>query len=113
MRQLVLYNPATRMAARFGWGGKLVKAVLALGQTLKIITSQPDRKKCKVRRAQVLWEEAEKRGILMKELLLFGKPFDCYVAEKQHPSSSKIKDEGSRIIFPGCQAGQLHNHGWI
>ncbi len=113
MRQLVLYNPATRMAARFGWGGKLVKAVLALGQTLKIITSQPDRKKCKVRRAQVLWEEAEKRGILMKELLLFGKPFDCYVAEKQHPSSSKIKDEGSRIIFSGLPRPAGYINPWL
>ena len=47
-----------------------------------IISYQTEVKQCKVRRAQVLWEEAGKRGIEMVELLLFGKSFDTYVAWK-------------------------------
>jgi D-alanine-D-alanine ligase-like ATP-grasp enzyme len=34
----------------------------------------------KVRRAQVLWEEAQKRGIKMDALTIFGKPVDLYRA---------------------------------
>jgi hypothetical protein len=73
-----------------------------------IISYQTEVKQCKVRRAQVLWEEANRRGIQMAELLLFGKPFDCYIAEQQvassfisNPSWSRIKDKRSRIIFSG------------
>ena len=58
---------------------------------LKIVSLQPDRKKCKVARAAVLWEEAERRGIVLAELLLFGKPFDTYVAKKN----------GRKLVFTG------------
>lgn len=76
---------------------------------LKIFTLQGERAKCKVRRAQVLWEEAEKRGIKMSELLLFGKPIDSYIAEKakipnskyQISNKSQIPNIKSKIIFSG------------
>jgi hypothetical protein len=58
-----------------------------LAAFLHIITFNEDINKCKVSRAKVLWEEAQKRGIKMKELLLFGKPFDTYVAGYPLPTT--------------------------
>jgi D-alanine-D-alanine ligase-like ATP-grasp enzyme len=58
------------------------KFFLWFGVKFGIIKFQDDINKCKVDRAKVLWEEAIRRGIKMRELLLFGKPFDTYIAEK-------------------------------
>lgn len=110
VRQLVLYNPVTRLATRSGWGWGFAKFLLTVGEGLKIITRQPDITKCKVRRAQVLWEEAEKRGIQMQELLLFGKPFDTYVAEKIYPSSPEHK---VRLIFSGLPRPAGYLNPWL
>lgn len=82
LRQKILYNPLTKFLLKKGVGRKCVAAFLFLGESLKIISRRDDITKCKVRRAQVLWEEAEKRGMKMQELLLFGKPFDCYVVSR-------------------------------
>lgn len=70
--------------------------LVALGKAFKIIAENNDITKCKSERAKVLWEEASKRGIVMKELLLFGKPFDVYLAEK-----FKVNNLKSKIVFSG------------
>ena len=72
------------------------KFFVGLGSALGVISFQDDINKCKVERAKVLWEEAAHRGIKMRELLLFGKPFDVYTAEK-----SEIRNQKSEIIFSG------------
>jgi hypothetical protein len=72
------------------------KFFLWLGVAVGIIKFQDDKNKCNVDRAKVLWEEAGHRGIVMKELLLFGRPFDTYVAEKIQDPRFKIQ-----IIFSG------------
>ena len=109
-RQLVLYNPVTALLARHGWGSRLAKIFLSIAEGLKVISRQSDVKKCKVRRAQVLWKEAEKRGIQMQELLLFGKPFDTYIAEKIHPSSPEHK---VRLIFSGLPRPAGYFNPWL
>ncbi|MBL8030625.1 MAG: hypothetical protein JNN11_05255 [Candidatus Doudnabacteria bacterium] len=55
---------------------------VSLGKFFRILSVQNSSELCKVKRAKVLWEEAERRGIYMEELLLFKKPFDVYVAKK-------------------------------
>jgi D-alanine-D-alanine ligase-like ATP-grasp enzyme len=61
--------------------------------SIKIISFQTDVSKCKVRRGQVLWEEAIKRGLDFKELLLFGRPFDCYVIEKRSNGNELLRSK--------------------
>ena len=82
LRRLLVYNFSAlglkRYLRRKNATWHLVKILIGL----KIVRLQPEAQKCKVRRAQVLWEEGEKRGIKMMELLLFGRPFDVYMAEK-------------------------------
>lgn len=92
VRQKLLYNSFSGFLKKRNWDLKLAESFLSFGEAVKIIGRQNDIAKCKVRRAQVLWEEAQKRGIVMEELLLFGKPFDCYISE------SKNKE---KIIFSG------------
>ncbi len=99
LRQKLLYNFLTRWIKRRGWDQSLSRFFLNMGETLGIITRRSDAALCKVKRAQVLWEEAQKRGIKMEELLLFGKPFDVYVAEKREGGSGK--GEEKQIIFSG------------
>ncbi len=73
-----------------------------IGNFFGIISFNLDINKCKVERAKVLWEEAQKRGIKMEELLLFGKPFDVYAAEaNQQVSKSASKQISKVIIFSG------------
>jgi hypothetical protein len=96
LRQKVLYNSLTFYFNQKSLDATLAKYFLKIGESLKIITRQNNLLLCKVRRAQVLWEEAEKRGIKMSELLMFGRPFDCYVAEKTQNTNHK-----SQIIFSG------------
>ncbi len=72
--------------------------MVQLFKTVRIISFQTDVAKCKVRRAQVLWEEAEARGLRMVELLLFGKAFDVYMAWKD---DGKFPISKSRMVFAG------------
>jgi D-alanine-D-alanine ligase-like ATP-grasp enzyme len=105
LRQVILYNPITRAFKKavhhFGFGYRMIELLLSLG----IITYQSDISRCKVSRAVVLWEEAAKRGIVMKELLLLGKPFDTYSAEAQRqedgPSgNNQAQPHSLRLMSP-------------
>lgn len=91
LRNILLHNYFSEKAALFL--SKYFSAVFLLSvlSSVKIIRFQDDKQLCKVPRAQVLWEEAEKRGIEMQELLLFGRPIDSYVA--------KINDR--TLVFSG------------
>ena len=90
LRQRLLYNAFTLFFKKNGWDQKLSRIFLSLGEALKIIRRQKDISLCKVPRAKVLWQEAEKRGIKMEELLLFGRPFDAYIASTKE---SRIKNQ--------------------
>ncbi len=91
VRQGILYNPVSKLVknlvSRAGLGLKLIN----LFSALKIISFQNNPEVCKVTRAGVLWEEAKRRGILMTEVLLFGRPIDLYLAN----------NSGNLMLFSG------------
>ncbi len=107
IRQAILYNPASASLARRGWGRKFARVFLALAEALRIISRQKDINRCKVRRAQVLWEEAGKRDVEMQELLLFGKPIDVYIARKKECPT------GSQILFSGLPRPAGYSNRWL
>jgi hypothetical protein len=118
IRQVILYNFFTKIGVKRLWGKKISAGLLFIGEFLNIVTRQNDLTKCKVRRAQVLWEEAQKRGMEMQELLLFGKPFDCYIVgpevprtKFQEPNKFQIQNSKFQIIFSGLPrpAGYFNN----
>ncbi len=93
----ILLAPIRRkLLGLFSQSFGLSKIFVSLGKFFGVLGVQKSREKCKVKRAKVLWEEAERRGIVMEELLLFGNPFDVYTAEKIQNSKSK-----SQIVFSG------------
>jgi len=120
LRQKLLYNPLSRFFKGGTRPGKIANLFLDLGLFLGAVSLMRDVKLCKVRRAQVLWEEAQKRGIEMGELLIFGKPVDIYVAEKKYPLTiihnplpSKIKDKRLRIVFSGLPRPVGYVNKWL
>lgn len=84
----------------FGMKGKrrpgryhiIARFFFTIGRALFMISFNTDLKACKIRRAQVLWEEAERRGIKMREVKLWGRSLDYYIAEV--PSGRKIYFNG-------------------
>lgn len=82
LRRAIFFNPVSRALRRFlknhNFGWRLMRFLLSIG----FVRKQPDIAKCKVRRAQVLWEEAERRGITFYGLKFLGKNLDLYMAEK-------------------------------
>lgn len=98
-RQLLLYNPLSRGIRKVGFWLNMPWLMVRLGRRLKIVTSQNDVASCKVKRAQVLWQEANKRGIEFQELKLFGRPFDTYVAKQ----GKKV------LVFSGLPRPQGYN----
>ncbi len=74
----------------------LQQVFLNILTALKAVRYNDDVENCKVPRARLLWEEAEKREVKMKEILLFGKPIDSYVCKNQ---KSKIKNQN--LVFGG------------
>ncbi len=127
LRQKLLYNPVTFWLKKRNVDGLLGGFFLHLGLIFKILQWRSDAKQCKVRRAQVLWEEADKRNIEMKELLFFGKPIDVYEAELTNPSSLifnplpnqsasntlRIKDKRLKIIFSGLPRPAGYMNPWL
>lgn len=105
IRQKILYNFFTRFIKRKLWDQKIALGFLSIGRFFRIITFNDDITKCKVQRAYVLWEEAVRRGINMRELLLFGHPFDCYIAEKVQ--------ESKQIIFSGLPRPAGYSNNWL
>jgi hypothetical protein len=105
-RQKFLYNPLTGFFAKREWSSFLEKLFLDLGMFLGVIKLRGDVSLCKIRRAQVLWEEAEKRGIKMRELIIFGRAVDTYVAEK-------IRNPQSAIVFNGLPRPAGYVNKWL
>ncbi|MDE2311668.1 MAG: hypothetical protein KGJ93_01070 [Patescibacteria group bacterium] len=95
LRRFLLYNAWSQAFGRWlgrrrvGW--RAARLCLRLG----LVRQNFDLAKCKVRRAQVLWEEAKRRGIVMSELTLFGKGIDVYLAEKTAAAEDRA------LIFSG------------
>jgi len=120
-RLKLVYNPVSRF-----FKDKLFlpfsAALFLPAKLLGIIRLQNDPAKCKVRRAQVLWEEANRRGIAMSELLLFGRPIDVYVAEKKEISNFKFQIsnkcqrsnvKGQMLVFSGLPRPKGSDSLWL
>lgn len=75
---------------------KIIEKIVKLLLFLKILKENKDVTKCKVRRAQVLWEEAEKRGMQMSELILIDKTIDSYFLTYKNSQR-----ESKTILFAG------------
>jgi D-alanine-D-alanine ligase-like ATP-grasp enzyme len=99
IRQFLFYNPLAEKMGDMAQNWDLGLKAMGWLRALKIVSSQSDIRACKVGRAEVLWEEAQKRGIHMSELLLFGRPFDAYLAEKN----------GRAILFSGLPRPKNYN----
>ncbi len=91
IRQGLLYNSWAQKFSKTSYSWNLGLKIIGLLKSAKVISSRTDITLCKVGRAEVLWEDAKKRGINMQELLVFGNPFDTYIAEKN----------GKTILFSG------------
>lgn len=104
IRRFVFASALFRQLKKIGKHLDLLMVLARLGIFLKILKTQADIQKCKAPRAKVLWEEAIKRGIVMQELLLFGKPFDVYIAESQE---SRVKSQ--KFIFSGLPRPTNYN----
>jgi len=63
--------------AAFDW---VTPALVSFFVVIGVIKFNDDVSKCTIKRARVLWEEAERRGIKMRAILFFGKEIDCYTA---------------------------------
>lgn len=121
-RQVFLYNPLTSFLARVKFNLFLENCFFAIGRALFVIRCQSDVKLCKIRRAQVLWEEAGRRGIIMREFLLFGKPIDVYEAERSDKSEVGVSDgrinrsvgwSEKKIIFSGLPRPAGYINKWL
>lgn len=110
IRQWLLYNVFANRFRRQGFGQTAGRWFFNLGRALGIVRLRGDIEKCKVRRAQVLWEEAKKRGIKMREILLLGKPFDCYLAEMPVDVSS---NRSRALLFSGLPRPSNYNHAIV
>jgi D-alanine-D-alanine ligase-like ATP-grasp enzyme len=96
--------------------------LVIFGQTLGLLRLSADINQCKVSRAKVLWAEATARGINMQELLLLGKPFDTYIAQKTEFSIfssqflKKAKNQNDKLnknntlIFSGLPRPASYNN---
>ncbi len=107
LRRFLLFNPAAEMV--FALSEKVHFSLLftKLFSSLGVITQNTDRSNCVIGRAQVLWEEAERRGITMTELKLFGRSFDTYAAiSKTANGQSSVQ---KKIIFSGLPRPQGYN----
>ncbi|HVY67981.1 MAG TPA: hypothetical protein VHA30_03765 [Patescibacteria group bacterium] len=103
LRQQILYNPLTAWLKRRNLGNALSLAAARLLQDVGMVRLESDRTQCKIDRAAVLWEEAERRGIAMRQLVLWGKPLDVYWAAKS----------GRQLVFSGLPRPAGSHNRWL
>lgn len=108
----ILLSPIRRLFLKFRPPAEFLPALVSFAAALGIVSFREDKRECKVERARVLWDEAEKRNIQMRELLLFGRPFDVYQAVQIKDLRFKIKEKrgdfrykqnlhATKIVFSG------------
>lgn len=107
-RRALFYNPLARLLGTWvrksDWARKLVGWLAGV----RLIRFQGDVAQCRVRRAQVLWEEAARRGVEMRQLEFLGKPLDGYVARKP-----ALKKEIVFFGLPRPVSGQRDALDWM
>ncbi len=84
-----LANPLARFLGRFENDVSLF--MIGIGRLMGVIRFGEKPGKQTLSRAKVLWEEAEKRGLEMREIKLLGRAVDTYIVRKKIPGTRKKK----------------------
>jgi len=98
LRQFLFFNRLSTFFVKLFRNLQGGYGLFLLGKFLRILKLQNDISKCKVERAKVLWQEAIKRGIVMQEVLLFGRGIDVYLATS---ANQLISQSVNQLIFSG------------
>lgn len=80
---------------------------LKVFELTRLISFSDDSSKALTRRSQVVWEEAKKRNIQMKQLVILGKPVEFYKATL--PNKKTITFES----IPNTTRGWKKSYGWM
>lgn len=91
----ILDNPLSRWVSQ--WEDDISLFLIGLGRMLGIIHFGKKPGKTTLSRARVLWEEAEKRGLEMREIRVIDRAVDTYIVRKLIPGTRKKKI----IVFSG------------
>lgn len=90
-----LCNPIAKFLSR--WEDDITLWIIGLGRLLFMIKLAKKPGPRTLDRARVLWEEAEKRGLEMREVRIFDRGVDLYIVRKSIPGKWRKKI----IIFSG------------
>ena len=99
-----LINPFTRFVSRFE--DDVALFMIGLGRLFGLIHLRTKPSKGTLSRAIVLWEEAEKRGLEMREVQVLDRSVDTYIVRKKIPGKhfKKVK------VFSGLPRPDTLNH---
>ena len=100
----VLVNPFARFMSRFE--DNIALFMIGLGRICGIIHLHKKPTKTTLSRALVLWEEAEKRGLEMREVKIFDRSVDTYIVRKKIPGKRFKKV----MVFSGLPRPENINH---
>lgn len=101
----ILTNPLSRWASQ--WEDDVSLFLIGLGRLLGVIHFGKKPGKTTLSRAKVLWEEAEKRGLEMREVRVIDRSVDTYIVRKLIPGTRKKKI----IVFSGLPRPASTNEG--
>lgn len=101
----ILTNPLSRWASQ--WEDDVSLFLIGLGRLLGVIHFGKKPGKSTLSRAKVLWEEAEKRGLEMREVRVIDRSVDTYIVRKLIPGTRKK----SIIVFSGLPRPASTNEG--
>lgn len=85
----LLANPLARFASK--WEDEVALFLIGFGRLCGVIHFGKKPGKTTLSRAKVLWEEAEKRGLEMREVRIFDRSVDTYIVRKPIPWTHKKK----------------------
>jgi len=91
----ILTNPLIRWMGQ--WEDDFALFMIGFGRLIGMIEYGKKPSKKTLSRAKVLWEEAEKRGLEMREVRVFERSVDTYIVRKIIPGTRKKKI----IVFSG------------
>lgn len=100
----ILANPLSRWARQ--WEDDVSLFLIGLGRLLGMIHLGKKPGKTTLSRAKVLWEEAEKRGLEMREVRVIDRAVDTYIVRKPIPGTRKKKI----ILFSGLPRPESSNN---
>lgn len=91
----LLANPLSRWASR--WEDQVALFLIGFGRLFGVIHFGMKPCKTTLSRAKVLWEEAEKRGLEVREVKILDRAVDTYIVRKLIAGTNKKKI----ILFSG------------